>query len=532
MYHQQEINFTPDEVLLYSRKSQSDDPSLTVEEVLAKHERLLDKWAIDNLGGVVPESNKFREVVSGESLPGRPKINKVLRLIESPLYKAVLIVEPQRLTRGDSEDIGRIMKILKHTNTLVLTESRVYDLRDEYQWDALEIELRRGNDYLKYYKKIQLRGKLLSLSKGNYISSVPPYGFEKIHVMDGKERCPTLKEKKEEADVVRMIFDLFVNHNYGRRRICNHLDSLGIKPPKKKHWAEGTIKVILSNVHYIGKVHWNWRKTVIEVEDGEFVKKRPYTNVEEHLIYEGRHDGIISEELFNAAQDKIGKQPRVKKNNKVRNPFAGLIYCRGCGRALIYKHAKTKDGKIMSAPRLMCPDQKHCGTGSCLFDDMMERVSAILTDCIEDFEIRINSDAGDSIKLHNELIKNLEKKLEHLKAKELSQWEKQSDPDPAQRMPPEIFKQLNEKLLAEKAEIQQALCKARESMPEPVNYEDRIATFREALEALQDPAVEAELKNRLLKTCIERIEYKRDSIKWENGKRTQPPIELDVNLKV
>ena len=138
MYYQPQIDFRPDQVLAYLRKSQSDDPLLTVEEVLAKHETILDEWAQRTLGGVVPEENKFREVVSGETIKGRPEVQKVLRLMESPRIRAILVVEPQRLTRGDLEDIGRMMKLLKHTHTLVLTPPRSYDLSDEYDWDAFE----------------------------------------------------------------------------------------------------------------------------------------------------------------------------------------------------------------------------------------------------------------------------------------------------------------------------------------------------------------------------------------------------------
>ena len=145
---------TPEEILDYLRKSQSDDPLLTVEEVLSRHEVQLDEWAERNLGGKVPEANKFREVVSGETLKERPEINKVLRLIESPKYRAVKVIEPQRLTRGDLEDIGRLMKLLKITNTLVITLDRIYNLRDEYDWNAFEAELKRGNEFLEYQKKI------------------------------------------------------------------------------------------------------------------------------------------------------------------------------------------------------------------------------------------------------------------------------------------------------------------------------------------------------------------------------------------
>lgn len=554
MFFQTQIDFTLEEVLVYLRKSQSDDQRLTVEEVLEKHEKILDEWAERNLGGKVPERNKFREIVSGEKIASRPEFKKVLKLIESPKVKALLIVEPQRLTRGDLEEMGFLMKRLKYTSTLVITPERIYDLRDEYAWDAFERELKRGNEYLEYYKKIQNRGRLASVAAGNYIGSVAPYGFDKDVVMEDKKKCPTLKENKAQADVVRMIFELYVNQDFGHTRIANRLDDLGIKPPKGKNWSPPAIKDMLANVHYIGKVKWNWRKTVTIVEDSEIVNTRPKAKIGEYLIYEGRHDGIISEELFNAAQAKQGRNHRAKPKTKVRNPFASLIYCK-CGRAMSLRTYKKKDGTERSPARLLCDGQTHCKSGSVLYDEMIDRVAAILAQCIEDFEIRLQNDSGDSAKLHAKLIKNLEKKEKELQAKELAQWEAQADPDPEKRMPQHIFKQLNEKLLKEKEEVHQALCKAYESMPEPVDYEEKIKLFSDALAALRNPNVDAIEKNKLLKRCIDRIEYSRDKperiaskqVKYydkelkktrhksplnRGGNWTSPPIELDVKLKV
>ena len=554
MYLQAMPKLTPEEVLDYLRKSQSDDPLLTVEEVLAKHEAILDEWAEKHLGGKVPEENKYREVVSGETLKDRPEINLVLRRIESPKIKAVKIVEPQRLTRGDLEDIGRLMKLLKHTNTLVITPTHIYDLRDEYDWDAFERELKRGNDYLEYYKKIQARGRLLSVSQGNYLGTYAPYGFKKITVVDGKRKCPTLEEDPETADVVRMIFDMYVNKDMGCQRICNYLDSMKIKPPKGEHWSPAAMQDMLENIHYIGKVRWNFRKTVTIVEDGEIIKTRPNAKVGEYLIYEGRHEGIIPEELFNAAQAKKGRNHRAKAKTKVRNPLAGLLWCR-CGRAMSLRTYKDKDGNEKNPPRLLCDGQTHCKTGSVLYEEMLDRVCQILEQCIEDFEVRVTENTGDSAKLHTKLIKNLEKKMQDLQAKELSQWESQSDPDPAKRMPQHIFQQLNAKLLKEKEEVQQALCKAYESMPEPVDYEEKVVMFKEALSALRNPEVDPQEKNRLLKLCIDRIDYSREkpqripsqqeryydpvqkktryrSPLGTGGNWTSPPIEIDVKLKV
>ena len=156
--------FRPDEFLVYLRKSRSDDPLLSVEEVLARHETILDEWCEKNLGAKVPEENKYREVVSGETIADRPRVQEVLKRIESPKIKGVIIVEVQRLGRPDLEDIGRLSKLFRFTSTLVVTPPKTYDLSDEYDRDAFERELKRGNEFLEYQKKIMNRGRLLSES--------------------------------------------------------------------------------------------------------------------------------------------------------------------------------------------------------------------------------------------------------------------------------------------------------------------------------------------------------------------------------
>jgi DNA invertase Pin-like site-specific DNA recombinase len=546
--------FRPDEFLLYLRKSRTDDPLLTVEEVLAKHETILDEWCEKNLGGRVPEENKFREVVSGETIADRPEVQKLLKKIESPKYKGIIIVDVPRLSRGDLEDAGRLIKILRYTNTLVVAPPKSYDLTNEDDRDSFERELKRGNEFLEYQKKIMRRGTLLSVSQGNYVGSNPPYGYDKTWVMEGKRKCPTLAINENEANVVRMIFDMYVNQDMGRPSICYRLDELGIKPPKGKLWSPAALKDMLENVHYLGKVKWNWRKTVTIVEDGEIKKTSPKSKIGEYLIYDGKHPAIISEELFNAALAKQGRNHRAKPTTKIVNPFATLLYCQ-CGRIMILKSQKSRGNK----PRLVCNDHGHCHTGSCTYEELMNAIADILRQCISDFEIRIKSDNGDSAKLHEKLIKSLEKKMQELEAKELAQWEAQANPDPSQRMPAHIFKTLNEKLLKEKEEVREALFNARQSMPNPIDYKEKLFRFKEALDALLDPNVDAQRKNKLLKDCIERIDYNREKperIKnpekktYQNGRPdgkgrwlkphplpsganwTSPPIELDVKLKV
>ena len=125
--------FQPDEILKYKRKSRTDDPMLSIEEVLAKHEAILNEWIERNLDAPIPPENCFSEVVSGETINSRPEFKKLLKRIESPKIKAVLVVECARLGRPDLEEIGRISKLFRYTNTLVITPQRMFDLKDEYR---------------------------------------------------------------------------------------------------------------------------------------------------------------------------------------------------------------------------------------------------------------------------------------------------------------------------------------------------------------------------------------------------------------
>ena len=536
MYNYSFDNLKPDEVIIYLRKSRADDPLLSVEEVLSKHEAILDEWVENNLDEPVPITNKYKEVVSGETIADRPEFRKILKRIESPKIKAILTVEVQRLSRGDLEDAGRLIKLLRYTNTFVITPTKTYDLIDEYDRDMFERELKRGNEFLEYQKKIMNRGRLLSVSQGNFIGSIPPYGYDKIFVTEGKKKYPTLAINEEQAGIVRMIFDMYVNQDMGTTTICNHLDEMRVTPPKGQYWSTPAMKDLLSNIHYIGKVKWNWRKTVTIVEDSEIIKTRPKSKDNDYLVYDGRHPAIISEELFNAAQAKRGKNHRAKANTKIRNPLAGLLYCK-CGRAMSLRTYKQPNGKEKSSPRLLCDGQTHCNTGSCLYSEMIDMICDVLKEKIAYYEVESkNNNNEEIVRNHSKLIKNLEKKLSDIQAKELSQWEAQSDPDPNKRMPQYVFQALNEKLLKEKESVTLALNEAYKTIPAPVDYERKLATLKDALDALRSEEKSAAEKNKFLKACIDRIEYHRDRPqrvgKCKIDVWDKPPIEISVKLNV
>lgn len=516
-----------DQILIYLRKSRTDDPLLSVEEVLSKHEQMLNEWVERNLKdiGPIPEENRFREIVSGETIESRPEVQKVLRGMESPYIKAVLIVEPQRLSRGDLEDIGRLTKILRYTNTIVITLQYIYDLNDERDRDAFERELKRGNEFLEYQKRIMRNGRLLSVENGNYIGNTAPYGYRKIQVKDGKRKFHTLEPVPEEARAVKLMFEMYAK-GIGTYTIARTLDDMGFPAPRGEIWCAENLGRYLTNEHYLGMVRWNHRKTTKTVEDGEIVTSRPV--YKDYLLFPGKHEAIIEQNLWDAVQEMRKRIPPVKARAKCACPLAGLIYCQ-CGHPLTRRTYNRKDGTQKSAPRMICNNQIPCGTASCTEEEMIGEVEKILVKAIADFELKIKQSKSNTVILHREMIERLEHRVEELEKQELSQWEKYTQ----EGMPKHIFDQLNAKVLKEKEENLRALQKAKSTLPAPIDYQQKLLNFHDALDALRSETVPALEKNLLLKKCIERINYRRKKKETNNHRYGEPEqIELETVLKV
>lgn len=522
-----------DEIIIYLRKSRTDDPTFTVEETLAKHEQMLDEWVERHLpeGSKIPEDHRYREVVSGETIESRPRMQEVLRAIESPRIKALLVKEPERLSRGDLMDVGYLIRILRYSRTIVITPEYAYDLQDERDREDFERKLKQSSAFLQYQKKIMNAGRLLSVSNGNFIGNSAPYGMRKVQIKEGKKKCYTLEPDPETAPVVKMIFEMY-RDGLGMTRICDKLNSMGIKTAAGNEWHPNTLPRILSNEHYLGKVVWNRRAAVRNVQDGEVVISRPIA--EEYLVYEGKHPAIIERDLWDAVQAIRGTIPPNKKAHNFHNPLAGLLFCKKCNRVMTRRTYKNADGGERCLPRIACSDQRHCGSASAVLDDVVAEVAKMLREAIADFEIRIERGTDDSAEIHRQMVDRLEKRLHELQELEIAQWDEKTKGG----MPAHVFERLNGQTLKEIEETQAALCDARNAVPEPVNLRDKLTTFQAALNALQDPEAPAREKNNLLKACIERIDYSRERTEkhaQRNGRFSSDgvgPIMLDFRLKI
>ena len=205
--------------LLYLRKSRADNPDESVEEVLSKHEKLLQDYFEREIGRRIPEDCIYREIVSGgESLEERIEISKVLSRVEDKEVLGVACADAQRLSRGSLTDCDTLIDRFRYTNTLVITPSMTYNLENKMERRFVQDELMRGRDYLDYVKEVLWRGRCQSAMQGKYCSSVAPYGYNSVKIC----KDWTL-EPNENADIVRMIFSWYVYDDLTPLKIADRL---------------------------------------------------------------------------------------------------------------------------------------------------------------------------------------------------------------------------------------------------------------------------------------------------------------------
>ena len=292
-------------VALYLRKSREEENE-TKEETLARHEKMLIDYCKRNNLHIVAV---YKEVVSGENIANRPEMQRLLDDVDAGLYNGVVCIEIERLSRGNQIDQCEILEVFKNSHTKIYTLQKIYDLTNEdIDEEYFEFSLFMSRREYKIITRRMQRGRAQAAKEGYFIGSVTPYGFTKKK--DG--RGFVLIPDEKEAEIVKQIYAQYLD-GVGVRTIAKYLNDIGLPSRKNSKWGDSSIRQILTNPAYIGKIQSD----------------------KNNEVYEGKHDGFISVEDFNAVQALREKtRPKVKVDQSLKNPLAGLLYCGCCGRAL------------------------------------------------------------------------------------------------------------------------------------------------------------------------------------------------------
>ena len=502
---------------IYLRKSRADAEAekLGEGETLARHKKILTELAARK-GLYVGKI--YQEIVSGETIEARPEIQKLIEDCYAGKYRGIIIVEVTRLSRGNQGDAQTILDCLKYSNRnnglLVVTPTKTYDVAHSAEDEEyMEFELFMSRREYKMIQKRMDRGRKQAVVEGNFMGSYRPYGYDILKTKTGR----TLIPNEEEAPIVKFIYEWTLKENLTPFKIAKRLTSMGTPTYSgDPEWSKETVKTILTNPTYIGKVRWNDRMQVKTMVNGELVTSRPRSNHTDHyMLYDGKHDGLIDEETFNKVGERFHSD-KTKGNLKLANPLAGLLICPKCNKVMAYQSYKHKGGTV--APRYVHKQSSLCKVKSVMASDVMNALVHSLKLFIEDFEMKVDNLPDVDENTIQSQIAALEKEMQKVKKKLSKAFDDYEDGIYSANEFVERKAKHNQKLES----IQKQIDELENSIPEKEEYLEMITLLSDTLEAITDETLDADVKNAYLKQVIDRIEFSREN---------DSEFILDIDLK-
>ncbi|MBP5578157.1 MAG: recombinase family protein [Ruminococcus sp.] len=481
---------------MYLRKSRADieAESRGEGETLSRHHAMLAELAERQELNI---EQIYKEIVSGDSIAARPQMQALLADVSDGRYAGVLVVEIERLARGDTIDQGIVAQAFRESSTKIITPSKTYDPDNEFDEEYFEFSLFMSRREYKTIKRRMQNGRLASVKEGNYIGSAAPYGYRKTNP---EPKVHTLEMILSESETVKLIYKLYLD-GMGTKSIADELNRIGISPQKKRLWESPSIKKILSNPVYCGKVGWKTRS------NGD-------------TLYNGIHEPVISEEIFRSVQEKKRSCPAVqlRTNDRLLNYYHNVLFCKNCGHQM-KRRFTAKSG----SEHILCVYNECKGkTVSSAFEAVDEAVIAALRYRVKLLE-RLkwegnekSSDEPDEKALLNAELERAKKQKERLY--DLLEQEVYDI---------NLFRERSE-IITEKIKKAETALKELESVREPEKPQsgEAVQSIESILERFSDAGPEE--KNRLLRAVFRKIYYSKNKRTYRN--RPYSDLELTAEF--
>ena len=341
---------------LYTRVStiEQSEEGYSIDE----QERLLMSWA---------EKNNYEVYkcysdrgISGKDIKNRPALKELLKDAEEKKFDMVISWKINRISRKLA-DVLKIVDILEKNDITFKSYSEPFETdtpagKMQFQMMALIGEFERGTIAQNVKMGMCAKAKAGEWCGGRVLG----YDLIPVENQEGAKRRKTkLTINEIEARSVRLIFNEYSNGK-GYKAITNQLNKLGYKTKKGNDFSVGSIREILTNPVYIGKVRYNVRQNWSE-------KRRRNINANP-IITDGIHEPIIDEGLWDKVQaimeSKKGKPSRIYDGEY---PLTGILRCPKCGAGMVISRTTNKlaDGTKKRIAYYCCGAWKNKGTSVC-----------------------------------------------------------------------------------------------------------------------------------------------------------------------
>lgn len=287
---------------------------------------------------------------SGKNLD-RPQFRQLLKDIETGEISKLIVYKLDRISRS-LNDFSNLMEVFKKYGVEFASTVETFDTSTAIGRAMLGIimvfaELERENILLRVKDNYYARGE-----KGLYLGGVPVYGFDKIPTrLDGIKTSVLVPNS--DMTTVEYIFSTYRESGCSLGDIVRTLNEQGVPSPAGTVWDTSKLSRLLRSPVYVCadmEVYRYFKEKGARIsnpaedftgEHGCFLygkresNERKYTDVHDHVLSIGLHDGVISSELWLDIQHKLDGNTQLKKGKSgTYSWLTGLLKCGKCGYAM------------------------------------------------------------------------------------------------------------------------------------------------------------------------------------------------------
>lgn len=458
------------------------------------------------------------EGISGGSTKKRDNFNRMIRDAKAGMFDFIITKEISRFSRSTLDSIRYTQELLDYNVGVFFQNDNINTLDTDSEFRLVimagvaQDEIRKLSERLKF-------GFRQAIKNGHVL------GNDKLYDYDKKDCVLTVNE--EEAEIIRIIFDLYGNQRLGTRTISKRLMELGYTSREGNAFNTLTIRHILENPKYKGWYCGNKSQSV-----DYRTKRNVLLDESEWVTYpDPSIPAIVSEELWNRANALYKRRREEMKSHSSglsfhnRYPYSAKIYCEEHGTTFHRQVIQTKKGQ---QEVWQCKVYRSHGRGACSAPQIRSSdLDLILSDIFKEL-VRDKEKIIDSLVT---VLTNIPKEVDYGKLRcqvenEMEDLERKKnrllDLSIAGALTVEEFKERNDAFNAQILACQEKLTAIRQEEENQSSEELDIPAIRQALdEALR---FTGEIDTALVATILDKVVVKKES--------TKDAIHLDIFLKL
>ena len=458
------------------------------------------------------------EGISGGSTKKRDNFNRMIRDAKAGMFDFIITKEISRFSRSTLDSIKYTQELLDYNVGVFFQNDNINTLDTDSEFRLVimagvaQDEIRKLSERLKF-------GFRQAIKNGHVLGNDKLYGYDK------KDCVLTVNE--EEAEIIRIIFDLYGNQRLGTRTISKRLMELGYTSREGNAFNTLTIRHILENPKYKGWYCGNKSQSV-----DYRTKRNILLDESEWVTYpDPSIPAIVPEELWNRANALYKRRREEMKSHSSgisfhnRYPYSAKIYCEEHGTTFHRQVIQTKKGQ---QEVWQCKVYRSHGRGACSAPQIRSSdLDVILSDIFKEL-VRDKEKIIDSLVT---VLTNIPKEMDYGKLRcqvenEMEDLERKKnrllDLSIAGALTVEEFKERNDAFNAQILACQGKLTAIRQEEENQSSEELDIPAIRQALD--QALSFTGDIDTALVATILDRVVVKKES--------TKDDIHLDIFLKL